>query len=160
MENKSKSERKREMTALQKLGERLAELSPEQVEKIEIPRELQEALLLARTLKNHSALSRQRQYIGVLMRRFDTGPLKQAIDDIDRGQKSKVREFHQLELLRDSLVDGDDTVFDEIVRRFPDADQQRLRQIARSARKEKKENKPSKHSRVLFNYLRGLLVKS
>ena len=160
MESKSKSERKREMTALQKLGERLAELSQEQLEKIGVPVELQEALLLARTLKSNSALSRQRQYIGVLMRRFDTGPLKQAIDDIDRGQKSRVREFHQLELLRDSLVNGDDTVFDEIFRRFRDADQQQLRQIVRSARKEKKENMPPKQSRVLFYYLRRLSAKS
>jgi ribosome-associated protein len=160
MEDKSKSERKREMTGLQKLGERLAELSHEQAEKIGVPKELQEALILAGTLKSHSALRRQKQYIGVLMRRFDTEHLKQAIDDMDRGQKSTVREFHQLELLRDSLVDGDDTAFDEIVRRFPEVDKQQLRKFVQSAQKEKKENKPPKQSRVLFKYLRGLSAKS
>ena len=78
------------------------------------------------------------QYIGVLMRRIDTGPIKQAIDDMDKGQRHKAREFQQLERMRDSLVEGDDTVFEEISSRFPDADIQKLRQFVRNARKEKK----------------------
>lgn len=149
------------MTALQALGKRLVELSKEQVNGIEIPAELQDAILLARTLKKNSALRRQMQYIGVFMRRVDTASIKQAIDDIDRGQKSKAREFHHLEQMRDSLVEGDDTVFDEIIRCFPDADIQKLRQFVRGARKEKKEDQPPpKQSRALFKYLRELSSKS
>ncbi|MDH4231247.1 MAG: DUF615 domain-containing protein, partial [Nitrospirota bacterium] len=144
---------------LQKMGERLLELSNEQMEEIAIPRELREALLLARTLKSHGARRRQMQYIGVLMRRNDTAPIQQALDEIDKGQKRKANEFHQIEQMRDSLVEGDDTVFDEIIRRVPDADIRRIRQFVLSSRKEKKEGKPPKQSRLLFKYLREFLPK-
>ena len=160
MEDKSKSERKREVTALQDLGERLLELSQEQLNNIRIPQELQDALILAKTLKSRGARRRQMQYIGVLMRRIDPEPIRLMIHEIDKGQKHKAREFQQLETMRNSLIDGDDTVFEEIIRRFPDADILRLRQLVRGARKEKKENKPPKQSRSLFRYLRELAAKS
>jgi ribosome-associated protein len=160
MEDKSKSERKREVTALQELGERLLEFSQEQLNNLGISQELQEALVLVKTLKSHGARRRQMQYIGVLMRRIDTEPIKQAIDDMDRGQKHKARAFQQLERMRDSLVEGDDAVIEEISSRFPDADIQKLRQFVRNARKEKKENQSPKHSRALFRYLRELAAKS
>src|SRR5574340_86188 len=140
MEDKSKSEKKREMSALQDLGKRLMELSEEQMQGIGVPQELHDALRLARTMKSHSALRRQMQYIGVLMRRIDPEPVKQAITDMDRGQRHKARAFQQLERMRDSLIEGDDTVVEEISSRFPEADIQKLRQLVRNARKEKKEN--------------------
>ena len=160
MEDKSKSEKKREMTALQEIGKRLLELSEAQIRKIEMPQELQDSLFLARTLKSHSALRRQTQYIGVLMRRTDVGPIRQALNEIDKGQKRKAREFQQLELIRDSLLEGDDAAFDEIISRFPDAELQKLRQVVRAARKEKKDNMPPKQSRILFRYLRSLSARS
>ena len=160
MEDKSKSEKKRDMTALQDLGKRLMELSEAQVQGLGMPEELNDALILARSLKSHSALRRQMQYIGVLMRRTDAEPIRQAINDMDRGQKHKARLFQQLERMRDSLVEGDDTVIDEVGSRFPDTDIQKLRQFVRNARKEKKENQPPKHSRALFRYLRELSAKS
>ena len=160
MEDKSKSERKREVTALQDLGERLLELSQEQLNNIRISQELQDALILAKTLKSRGARRRQMQYIGVLMRRIDPEPIRLMIHEMDKGQKHKAREFQQLETMRNSLIDGDDTVFEEIIRRFPDADILRLRQLVRGARKEKKENKPPKQSRSLFRYLRELAAKS
>jgi ribosome-associated protein len=67
-EEKSKSQIKREMQALQKVGERLVELSSDQVRKIEIPEELREAVLFAQTMKKREARRRQIQYIGSLMR--------------------------------------------------------------------------------------------
>jgi len=160
MEDKSKSERKREVTALQDLGERLLDLSREQLNNIRISQELQDALILAKTLKSRGARRRQMQYIGVLMRRIDPEPIRLMIHEIDKGQKHKAREFQQLETMRNSLIDGDDTVFEEIIRLFPDADILRLRQLVRGARKEKKENKPPKQSRSLFRYLRELAAKS
>jgi ribosome-associated protein len=156
MENKSKSELKREMTSLQELGKRLVDLPDKQLSNIQMPEELQGAVSLAKSLKSHSALRRQMQYIGALMRRIDIGPVRQAVLEIDEGHKSKIREFHHLELLRDSLIEEDDSAIEKVISRFHDADIQRLRQLIRGARKEKKENKPPKLSRSLFKYLHGL----
>ena len=158
MEEKSKSELKREMTSLQELGRRLVELPGQQTDTIEMPEELREAIFLARTLNSHSARRRQLQYIGALMRRIDTAPVREALMDMEKGQKNKVRKFHQVELMRDRLIEGDDAFLEEISGRFPDADLQRLRQFIRGARKEKKENKPPKQSRALFRYLKELSV--
>ncbi len=160
MEDKSKSERKREMIALQGLGKRLLELSSAQIQKIEMPQELRDSLLLARTLKSHSAFRRQMQYIGALMRKIDAEPIRQALEEIDRGEKRKAREFQQLELMRDKLVEGNDNIFEEMIERFPGADIQKLRQIARAARKEKKDGMPPRQTRALFRYLRDLSANS
>src|SRR5437763_7765490 len=64
MEEKSKSQIKREMYALQDLGEQLVRLSRGQLEQVELPQELREAVLFARSLKKHEAHRRQLQYIG------------------------------------------------------------------------------------------------
>jgi ribosomal 50S subunit-associated protein YjgA (DUF615 family) len=55
MEEKSKSQIKREMYALQDLGEQLVRLSRGQLEQVELPQELREAVLFAGSLKKYGA---------------------------------------------------------------------------------------------------------
>jgi ribosome-associated protein len=64
----SRSERKRRAEALQKLGVRLTLLRPGQLQKLQLPIELLEALMHAKQLRSRAALARQRQFIGRLMR--------------------------------------------------------------------------------------------
>jgi ribosome-associated protein len=65
----SKSSRKREMTALQELGERLANSSPAFIAGCDLPQNLVDALTeFARLPNKHGARRRQLQYIGKLMR--------------------------------------------------------------------------------------------
>ena len=71
----SKSERKRRMTALQRLGEELVELSPDQLARLALPEDLREAVLECRRLTRHEAIRRQMQYIGKLMRDLDAAPI-------------------------------------------------------------------------------------
>lgn len=78
----SKSMRKREAQALQKLGERLIGLRDEHLRGLPLPETLLDAILEARRLKSLPALARQRQYIGKLMRDIDVEPLQQALDAI------------------------------------------------------------------------------
>lgn len=68
----SRSERKRRAEALQKLGVRLTELRPAQLDSLQLPAELVSAIEEARRLRSRAALARQRQYIGRLMRELDT----------------------------------------------------------------------------------------
>jgi ribosome-associated protein len=160
MEEKSKSEKKREMTALREIGDRLSGLSPEQLNELEIPGEIQESLNLYRNMKNNGARRRQLKYIGVLLRRVDPEPLKEMISETERAEKGRTAKFHQIESMRESLIEGNDSVIGEIVGIFPDADLRKLRQLVRGARKEKKENKPPKHARALFRYLRELSARN
>ncbi len=156
MEPKSKSQVKREMLALQALGEKLAGLATDQIRKIEMPHELRDALLFAKTIRKGEAWRRQLQYIGALMREADPEPIRRALDDISRGGLQDTEHFQELERWRDELVNGNDGLLEEIVNRFPAADRRALRQLAFNARKERESHKPPKSSRALFRLLKEL----
>ncbi len=79
-EKPSKSQRKREATALQSMGETLVALKPVQLAKIPLPDELREAVLAARQMQQHGARKRQLQYIGKLMRQIDPEPIRAALE--------------------------------------------------------------------------------
>jgi len=80
----SKSARKREYLALQKLGEELLTLRKADLLAIELDEDLREAVLEARQIKSRGALRRQKQYIGKLMRRIDPEPLRTALAKVRR----------------------------------------------------------------------------
>jgi len=71
----SKSARKREYLALQKLGEELIRLKQTELDSLDIDENLREAVMEARQIKAHGASRRQKQYIGKLMRNIDAAPL-------------------------------------------------------------------------------------
>ena len=156
IEPKSKSQVKREMLALQALGEKLTELTADQIQKIDMPLELRDALLFAKSINKGEARRRQLQYVGVLMREADPEPIRKALDTISRGQMLEAKQFKELERWRDELVEGSDGLIEEIVSRFPGTDRQTLRQLVLSARKEREGNKPPKASRALFRFLKAL----
>ncbi len=80
----SKSARKREYLALQKLGEELITLKLSELEALPLDEDLVEAVMEARQIKAHGALRRQKQYIGKLMRHIDPQPLIAAMAKLRR----------------------------------------------------------------------------
>lgn len=161
MEQKSKSQIKREMHELQRLGEQLVELSNEQITGMTIPQEICEAVLFAKTLTKHGARHRQLQYIGSLMRHVDPEPIQEALRDVVEGKKLEALAFKQVEQWRDEIVDGNDERTEAILNRFQGVvDKQRLLQLVRNARKERKAAKGRKSSKALFRYLRELIETS
>ena len=155
-EPKSKSQIKREMLALQALGERLAELGVDRIKRIEMPPELRDALLEAKTIRTGEARRRQLQYIGALMREADPEPIEKALEAIEKGDRQSELRFQELERWRDQLAEGNDDLIGEILGRFPEADRQTLRQLVLNARKEREGQTTPKASRALFRFLRGL----
>ncbi|MDS4031247.1 MAG: ribosome biogenesis factor YjgA [Candidatus Contendobacter sp.] len=67
----SKSQRKREATALQELGERVVKLTPAQLSCVPLPDELLAAVRVAQGIAQRGGRKRQLQYIGKLMRQLD-----------------------------------------------------------------------------------------
>lgn len=80
----SKSARKREYHALQKLGEELISLRDSELQSMPLDEDLREAVLEARRMKAHGALKRQKQYIGKLMRHLDPEPIRTALERLRR----------------------------------------------------------------------------
>ena len=81
-EYKSRTQKKNEDRALQRLGEQLVALPIGQLETIELPDELLTAIELAHKIKSRSARRRQIQYIGAIMRQIDPQPIKAALERI------------------------------------------------------------------------------
>ena len=82
----SKSARKREYIALQKLGEELITLKLSELDGLPLDENLREAVLEAKQIKSHGALRRQKQYIGKLMRHVDPEPLRAEMEKLRRNR--------------------------------------------------------------------------
>jgi len=151
---KSKSAVKREMTALQKLGEELVNLPPAKLAKIPMPEQLAEAVMLARRLKNREGKRRQLQYIGKIMRVIDSDAIQQALESFHHDSLAFRQHFHRLENWRDRLISEGDRAMEDLLVEMPELDRQHLRQLIRQAQKEVSQNKPPAAARKLFQYLR------
>lgn len=156
-DEKSKSQIKREMHALQELGKELVKLPKEQFSKIALPEELYDAISDARQMHKHGALKRQLQYIGKRLRSADAEHIREQLDTLAGHSKQAAAALHHVERWRDRLLDEGDAALEALVTEFPSADRQYLRQLIRNAQKEKKGNKPPKSARALFQYLRELM---
>ena len=151
----SKSQVKRDMTALQDLGAQLVALSGERLAKIDMPEALREAVREAQRISKHEARRRQLQYIGKLMRSADPAPIRAALDEINGVSAIANARQHRLERLRTRLLE-DEGVLGDIATAHPGADLQHLRQLRRNALKEQEQGKPPRAYRELFRVLREL----
>lgn len=151
----SKSQRKRESHALRQLGETLVNLPARQLDKIPLEDDLREAIDLCRRINSHSARKRQLGFIGKLLRNMDTDDIASALDRLQLQDREAVRQFHQLEQLRDQLIDQGDAALHLVTDRHPHVDRQHLRHLVRQAQKDHTAQKP-KGPRALFKFLRGL----
>ena len=80
----SKSARKREYLALQKLGEELIPLQEPDLRTMGLDEDLLEAVLEAKRMSKRGALRRQKQFIGKLMSRVDPEPIRAALARLQR----------------------------------------------------------------------------
>jgi len=80
----SKSARKREHQARQKLGEELITLRDAELDSLGLDEDLLEAVIEARGIKAHGALRRQKQYIGKIMRHIDPEPIRATLESLRR----------------------------------------------------------------------------
>jgi ribosome-associated protein len=153
----SKSSIKREMTAMQKIGEALVALPPSQLEKVPLPENLYDAVKFARTLKTGESIRRQMQYIGKIMRNVDIEPIKIALNKIKLSHERVTNEFHEVETWRDKLITEGDDAIQIFLQQHPTADRQQLRQLVRKAQHDRKTGKNSGAETELFRVLRELL---
>jgi ribosome-associated protein len=94
LERPSRSARKRQAEALQKLGVGLTRMRPAKLRELQqhlqLPEALFEAILEVHRLRSGPALARQRQYIGRLMRDVDPVPIERALTEFSRSGDAKL----------------------------------------------------------------------
>jgi ribosome-associated protein len=152
---KSKSQIKRELLALQHLGRELVELSARALQKIPLSDPIRQEILSAKTMKM-GALQRQIKHIGSMIRDEDVDRIHAALLELRQPQLQAVQAFHEIESWRDALLAGDEKILDQLSMRFTNIDHQHLRQLIRNASKEQRLNKSPKSARALFQYLMNL----
>lgn len=151
----SKTRRKAAMDALQDLGVQLVDLPKDKLAKLNLPESLLDAVNEAKRLTANGAISRQRQYIGRLMRDIDTAPIADQLQRWEGKHTAETAHFHQLERWRTRLLE-DENALSEFMQLYPGVDSQQLRTLIRNSRREHLENKPPKSSRELFKLLREI----
>ncbi|CAJ0680775.1 ribosome biogenesis factor YjgA [Ralstonia mannitolilytica] len=157
---KSKSQRKREVNALQDLGTALEALPKDKLAKVPLPETLADALREAKRITSHEGKRRQMQYIGKLMRTLtdeDVEAIRRVMATFVGASKAETARLHAIERWRDRLIAGDDAVT-EFIAAHPDTDVQALRTLVRNARKEAQLAKPPKSSRELFQMVKQTLA--
>lgn len=153
----SKSHRKRESQSLQALGEALIDLSQEELDGLEIPGRLRQAIQDAQRIRKHEALRRQKQFIGRLMRNVDPVPIEEMLARRDSLRIRETRLFHAAENWRKHLIDEGPTAIAECAAALGlDADS--LTVSVAEIRKAPTESLRKAASRALFRTLHERIV--
>ena len=152
----SKTRRKKQMKDLQDLGAALVELSREQLARIDLPEDLREAVTACRGITKHEGRRRQMQYIGKIMRNIDAGPIAAQLAELEAPSRRQTAVFHVAERWRDDIMTEPGAI-ERFMKEFPEADANRLRELAEKAREERRTSKPPRSFRDLFHVLNGLL---
>ncbi len=157
-ERPSKSQLKRDMTALQKLGAELVAAPSDRVKRVPMPEDVLEAILECQQITDHEGRRRQMQYVGKKMRTLEpeeVAIIQTAIDSWHGSSKSETAALHAIERQRDRLL-ADDNGLTVVREKHPELDIQDGRNLIRNARKEQAEQKPPKAYREIFQLLKSL----
>lgn len=161
----SRTDRKRESTELQKLGEELLTLRGDLTGRLALPDKLVDAIDAAKRITNFEGKRRQMQFIGKLMRHLDSATLENVRTVLAQqhgGSASETLALHQVEQWRDKLIE-DDTTLQDWVNQFPQSDSQQMRALIRQARQDAQPGKAGetprhgKAFRELFQLVRAQL---
>lgn len=152
----SKTQMKKQMNDLQALGMELTKLSSDTLKKIGLDEELFEAIATYKKITSNSALKRQAQFIGRLMRDTDPAPIEAYLAKL-RGDNAAHNAFLQrVEQARTRLL-ADDGAITQFMADFPQADTGKLRTLIRNTKKEQEQNKPPKNFRALFQEIKAVM---
>ena len=155
----SRGQLRREALDVLKLAHALVGMSDAQLAHVPLDDDLRSEVQRARGVTQQIARKRQTQYLAKQMRKLDDEALEAIRGALEHDRNLARREtasLHQVESWRDRLIGGGDEALSELLAAFPEADRQRLRQLARQARAERDGGKPLHAYRELFRMLREL----
>ena len=153
----SRTQKKKNVEALQDLGVQLTKLADSTLKKIGLPEDLLDALLEHKKINSNGALKRQVQYIGRLMRDVDAEPIEAYLAKLRGDNTAHNASMQRIERTREQLINSDDALT-QFITEYPHADVAALRTLIRNTRKEKELNKPPKYLRQLFQAVKADVV--
>ena len=155
----SKSQKKRNMIALQSVGEELVALSTDVINKMDLPDDLRVAILDAKRIPNskHGGNKRQMQYIGRLMREVDCAPILTQLQALKAPNQKQTAQHHLAERWRERML-ADATSVAAFVREFSESDAVTLEKLLAAAKDDHAKQRPPKSFRLLYQTLHKHIV--
>ncbi|MBL0719896.1 DUF615 domain-containing protein [Piscinibacter sp. Jin2] len=163
----SRTRRKTDALAAQRLGEALLELPLVRLKALDLPERAFDAIVMAQKTKSFEGRRRQLQYVGKIMRGLDLDPLEEAVAAHQLGRARETLALHRAERWRTELLASDEA-FDRWSAEHPASDLHRLRALIRKARQEAEDRpdttragtapRQGRSYRELFNWLRDRLA--
>lgn len=153
----SKSQKKRDADALQKIGVSLIDWSIDKIDKLPLPDNLRKAIIDAKSIKSHGAKRRQAQFIGKLMRTSDLDTILPIYEDLIADESAQTAAFHEIECWRTRLIEEGNTALTEFIDTFHPEDVQQLKHLIKKAQQEQSNSTNLGASRTLFRYIRSCI---
>ena len=153
----SKTELKQESIDLQLLGETLTTLSNDQLDQLDLPELMRDALDELSRVGKHEATRRHMQYIGKLMRDIDPAPIRAQLDRWEMGTRANKAAFKASERWRDRLIAEPDalTLF---MAEQPTVDCEKLNELLVRARLQAAKGEAPAASRQVFRVIYRVLL--
>lgn len=152
----SKSELKRQAHELQRLGDALVALRPEQLKSMPLDERLRDAIELAHRIKAREGLRRQRQLIGKLMRDADADAIREALEVGSASHRAELALARAAEDWRERMI-ADATALPAFRRRFGDHEDAALTRLVDEARAERAGTRSGGSYRSLYRKLLGAM---
>ncbi|HTB65446.1 MAG TPA: ribosome biogenesis factor YjgA [Steroidobacteraceae bacterium] len=154
----SKSVLKREAHRAQALGEQLIALKDSELVALELPEALYEAIVAARSINSRGGGTRQRQYIGKLMRDIDLTRVRETLGAKAAKAALEAQRFQRVENWRARLMDAGPSALAALRTAYPTLDEaQWLERIAAARTERERTGATGAAARELFRALREVL---
>ena len=153
---KSKTALKNEAKDIHAFGKILVGLTDKQINQIELPENVHEAIKELKKLKKNSAQKRQSLYLAKLLRDIDLSEAQRFVDQLRFESQTEVKKFHKAENWRDKLVDDVSNLTD-FINLSPGIDIQKLRKLILNSQKEIKKGSSRKFQKELFQFIKETL---
>ena len=154
----SKSSRKRAAHAAQDLGEELIRMRDSELDSLDLPESLVDAVREARRITSRGGLARQRQYIGKLMRDVDPEPIHALLASRNTVTARDAERFKRVESWRERLIVEGAPALAELESGRPGLDHDEWAHRVSAAREERARTAATGAAgRELFRALRALL---
>lgn len=154
----SKTQMKKNMHELQELGEVLTTLSKDQLDQLDLPESLRDALDELGRVGKHEATRRHMQFIGKLMREVEPEPIRAQIERWEIGTRANKAAFKSAERWRDRLIADADSL-DAFVAEEPAVDRAALAEQIARARTQAARGEAPAAARQVFRIVHRLLLK-
>ena len=154
----SKTQLKKQSKDITSFGQAITLLNQNQLEQLNLPSDINNAIEDYKKIKSLSAKKRQLLFIGRLLRSTDLHEAFIQYEAIKNHSQLANQQFHLVEQWRDKLIQSPDAIT-EFINQFPKTDVQQLRSLINNSINEIEKNKPLNSTRSLFKNIQAMLNK-